>query len=303
MTLNASKLKHLVLIDQHASISAAARALGLTQSTLSRSLADIEATVGYALFDRRARDVVPTARGQAFIRRAARIISDLDQLEQDAKTGREAGASLIRVAVSPASMQGLLNRAIRHLVGRAPDYRVHLNAVSAVSGIQALRRGDADILVAPLRALQAEAAITAHGFDDLKTHLFVRHGHPLATKKGLSQESLTRFPLVAPDQMSWHTDQILGLYDEVDGDSARRVHLIEYFPIVADIVENTDAIGVVASGYAQSAAFCDRFEVLDMAFFEPLTIGYGTRKRWPQTPATEAFLHALKECGLAIPAR
>ena len=70
--MNAVKLKHILAVDRHGSISAAARALGLTQSTVSRSLADIERETGYAIFDRRARDVVATQRGRAFLTRAGR---------------------------------------------------------------------------------------------------------------------------------------------------------------------------------------------------------------------------------------
>ena len=129
--MNAAKLKHVVAIDQAGSVSAAARLLGLTQSSVSRSLADIEREIGYAIFDRRARDVVATERGRAFINRAARIISDLDQLSEDARAGREAGETLIRVGVSPASMQGLVNKATIALMRRKPAMRVHLEAMTA----------------------------------------------------------------------------------------------------------------------------------------------------------------------------
>ena len=111
--MNATKLKAVVAVDAHESITAAAKSLQVTQSTVSRSLADIEREIGYALLDRRARDVVATERGRAFINRAARIISDLDQLKDDARQSRETGETLIRVGVSPASMQGLINKAVK----------------------------------------------------------------------------------------------------------------------------------------------------------------------------------------------
>ena len=80
--MNSSKLKHLVAVDRLGSISAAAKSLNLTQSTVSRSVSDIEQEIGYAVYERRARDVVATERGRLFINRAARIISDLDQLSE-----------------------------------------------------------------------------------------------------------------------------------------------------------------------------------------------------------------------------
>ena len=293
--MNATKLKHIVTIYQHGSISAAARSLGLTQSTVSRSLADIEAEVGYSLFDRRARDVVATERGRPFINRAARIISDLDQFSEDARASREAGDTLIRVGVSPASMQGLINTAIRTLSLRDAALRVHLEAASTASGVRALRRGDIDILVGPERDMSNDAAFSVTQLGQLKTHLFARKRHPLAAKSSVTRSDLKAFPVIAPDRMSWHTERLRTLYASMGGDSARRMHVIEYFPLVADMVAGSDAIGVIGAEYSASKAFTRRFSLLDIPFFEPLAVGYAVRKRWLPTQAVRAFQTVLQE--------
>ncbi len=293
--MNATKLKHIVAVDRHASISAAARSLALTQSTVSRSVADIEAEIGYALFDRRARDVVATERGRPFINRAARIISDLDQLSEDAQASRETEDTLIRVGVSPASMQGLINNAIRELSLTHAALRVHLEAVSATSGVRALRRGDIDILVGPEHEMTGDAAFSVERLGDLKTRLFTRKRHPLAKKAGVRRGEITDYPVIAPDRMSWHTDRLRTLYSSMGGDSARRMHIIEYFPLVADMVAGSDAIGVIGAEYSASSTFMRRFALLDIAFFEPLAVGFAVRKRWLPTPAVRAFQTVLRE--------
>lgn len=293
--MNAAKLKQIVAVDQAGSISAAARMLGLTQSTLSRSLADIEAEIGYALFDRRARDVVATDRGRDFINRAARITSDLDQLSEDARLAREAGETLIRVGVSPASMQGLVNKATIALMQRRSDLRIHLEAISVGGGMRALRRGDIDALVGPQAPMTGDEAFVFERLGELNTHLFARKRHPLTAKTGLRRSEIAAYPVIAPDRMSWHTDQLRTLFDAMGGDASRRMHVVEYFPLVADIVAGSDSIGVIGDEYAQSAAFMRRFALLDIDFFEPLVIGYAVRRRWLPTPAVRAFIATLKE--------
>lgn len=292
--MNAAKLKHIVAVDLHGSISAAARALSLTQSTVSRSVADVETEIGYALFDRRARDVIATERGRPFINRAARIISDLDQFSADARASRETGDTLIRVGVSPASMQGLINNAIRELCLRDAALRVHLEAASAASGVRALRRGDIDILVAPERDMANDAAFSVTQLGALRTHLFTRSQHPLAMKPAISRADLTAYPVIAPDRMSWHTERLRTLFASMGGDSARRMHVIEYFPLVADMVAGSDAIGVISAEYSTSKAFMRRFTLLDIPFFEPLAVGYAVRKRWLPTQAVQAFQTVLR---------
>ncbi|MBT8472321.1 MAG: LysR family transcriptional regulator [Marinicaulis sp.] len=291
--MSAVKLKHIVAVDQAGSVSAAARILGLTQSTVSRSVADIETEIGFALFDRRARDVVATDRGRGFINRAARIISDLDQFSEDARVAREAGDALIRVGVSPASMQGLLNKAIVALMRAQPDLRVHLEAIAVAGGMRALRRGDIDMLVGPENAIAGEDGFVFEKLGDLKTHLFARKGHPLADHTALEPSDITDYPVVAPDQMSWHMDRLRELYNGFGGDAARRMHIFEYFPLVSDVVASSDAIGVISDEYAQSDSFVRRFDLLDIAFFDPLPVGIAIRKRWLPTPSMRALKDAL----------
>lgn len=64
------KLHHfreVVAIAERGSIRAAARHLAMAQPALTRSLAELERELGAPLFERRARGVVATALGQAFI--------------------------------------------------------------------------------------------------------------------------------------------------------------------------------------------------------------------------------------------
>jgi len=293
--LNAVKLKHIIAVDRHGSISAAARALSLTQSSVSRSLADIERETGYAIFDRRARDVVATERGRAFLTRASRIISDLEQLSEDSRLNRLDEETLIRVGVCPASMQGLVNKAIKQLVLRRPELRIHLEAASVGGGVRALRRGDIDVLVGPEDALKSEGDFAFERLGDLKTHLFTRKAHPLLRKQTIRKADIAAFPVVAPDRMSWHTDQLRSLFVSLGADAARRMHVIEYFPLIADIVAESDAIGVVSMEYAQSKTFSRRFSLLDIDYFEPLTVGFSVRKRWMPNAAVRVLEATLKE--------
>ncbi|NWG91316.1 MAG: LysR family transcriptional regulator [Parvularculaceae bacterium] len=293
--MNAAKLKHLILIDRSGSITAAARALGLTQSTVSRSLADIEREIGFAVFDRRARDVIATERGRAFLARAARIVSDLEQLSEDARQSRLAEETLIRVGVSPASMQGLVNKAVKQLVLRRPELRVHLEATSVGGGVKALARGDFDILVGPEAAMRDEDDFAIEALGELRTHLFARKQHPLARKEHVKKADISGFPVVAPDRMSWHTDQLRTLFSAPGGDAARRMHVIEYFPLIADIVAASDAVGVVSAEYARTKTFQKRFALLDIDYFAPLKVAFAVRKRWMPTIAVRVFQATLKE--------
>ena len=293
--MNAQKLRHIVEVDRRASISAAAKFLNLTQSTVSRSVLDIEREIGYPLFERRAREVAATEKGRAFINRAARIISDLDQLSDDAKRSQQADSALIRVGLSPASIQGLANRAIKELLLRRTDLRVHIEAVSEASGVNALRRGDLDVLVGPESVMRGDTDFAFERLGDLNTHLFVRRGHPLLTQPAVRRRDIANYPVIAPDRMSWHTDRLCELFAAAGGDGSRRLHIVEYFPLIADIVSTSDAIGVIAEQYSATNTFSTKFAVLGIDFFKPLSIGLAVRKKWLPSPGVRALQASLRQ--------
>lgn len=83
-------LKIVHAIAKHGSLSAAARALGTTQPTVSRRLSSLEKSIGGKLFERVADGLVPNAL-------CATFIEPLDQMDQQAQTverriaGRDTG--------------------------------------------------------------------------------------------------------------------------------------------------------------------------------------------------------------------
>ncbi|MEM8937044.1 MAG: LysR family transcriptional regulator, partial [Pseudomonadota bacterium] len=67
---SSTKLRQIVGIDRAGSFSAAARTLNVSQSTLTKAVADIEKDIGYMLFSRTARGVNATPEGREFLNRA-----------------------------------------------------------------------------------------------------------------------------------------------------------------------------------------------------------------------------------------
>ncbi len=73
-------------VVEERSFSAAARAIGATTSAASKRVSRLEERLGARLFERTTRRVVPTDAGAAFYARASRILSDLDEAENELAT-------------------------------------------------------------------------------------------------------------------------------------------------------------------------------------------------------------------------
>lgn len=292
--MNVSKLRHVIAVERTGSITKASEMMNVTQSAVTKSVADVEREIGYALFTRHARGVSTTEMGIAFIARAARILADMDQLIEDAQARRQQREALLRVGIAPSSLEGLLNRAVRSLIRKYPDYRVQLHGVPVERGIQMLRQGDLDICLGPLDRLSAESGFTCEPLGMLKGRLFVRKAHPLTRLEKPRADDINRYPIIIPDLSGAYVDRILALVPSEQAPPSLRVHILENFPMVTEIVGTTDTIGVVSAGYAQSRAFKARFTTIPYDLGEPMPIAAASRREWLPTRPMKHFMAAIQ---------
>src|SRR6478752_1263234 len=108
------ELTAFVRAGETGSFSRVARELGVSQPSISRMVADLEARLGVKLLLRTTRHVAPTDAGRVFLERARQILGDLDDAENAAR-GADGLRGTLRVALSGAF-------GIREVIPRLPDF-------------------------------------------------------------------------------------------------------------------------------------------------------------------------------------
>ncbi len=293
MGVNLTKLRYLVTVDRAGAISAAAKVLHITQSAVTKAVADVEADLGFAVFDRRARGVVATAAGREFIDRAARILSDMNQLVSDTKSSRDTRDRVLRIGVAPPSLEGLMNRSIRHLILSHPEVRVQLRGTPFETGVQLLRQGDLDTLVTPSKPLSTAGDFVVEPLPPLRSLMFARKGHPLAGRR-LKAGDVAKYPIISPDLSGPVVEPLMEVLSFLDSDPQRNLHILENFAMASGIIERSDAVGVVGHTYVQSQSFRTRFEVLDYDMGDPLPMVLAYRSEWQPSRAMTWLRAALR---------
>ena len=79
--MNMQQLQYLVEIERTCSISQAAANLYIGQPNLSRVLREVEAAVGFQIFERTRRGVRATEKGQSFLHHAKNILREMEFME------------------------------------------------------------------------------------------------------------------------------------------------------------------------------------------------------------------------------
>src|SRR6185312_16933443 len=128
MKLN--QLRNVLEIAERGSLRAAARSLQFAQPALTRSLQEIEHELGAPLFERRARGMILTPLGQAFVRRAHGVLEEVRRIREEAEQIRGGGIGNVRVGLSIATHIALLPHALGTFRKRYPA--VNLNLVEGL---------------------------------------------------------------------------------------------------------------------------------------------------------------------------
>lgn len=94
--MNLSQLRYITEVQKTGSITRAAQNLYMGQPNMSKAIKELEGEIGIRLFRRTAKGVEPTEAGQLFLRRAAKILEQVDALQQ--LYGADRAAPLLRLS-------------------------------------------------------------------------------------------------------------------------------------------------------------------------------------------------------------
>ncbi|MCW3834457.1 LysR family transcriptional regulator [Sphingomonas canadensis] len=290
------RLVYVVSTARYGSFTAAADRVGVTQSAITKSVADLERELGYSIFNRTARGVLLTEEGRTFVERASRLLDEAQDLMRGTSAGSDPYAGVLRIGVCPASLEWLLVEPLATLVARHPSVRLDISGGSFDRIVQQLRAGAIDIALGYEAAFLEQPDFRREPMPPMRTTFFVRQGHPLLDCREVTKADISKYDLIAPSGSSPYDFFWRQIYEESGVDAHDRMHTVDYFPIVERLVLNTDAISVVSVHYTQTSIFKRRFACVP--FLESLPrspLCCATRLRWSPRPAVRAFIKACRE--------
>jgi len=188
------QLQFLIALRAEGSFVAAAEAVGVTQPTLSAGIKDLETTLGATLVERGRTGAVLTPAGEDAAERAARAISEVDELVRSVQAAGEPFSGAFRLGAIPTIAPFLLPRALPLLKKKFPRLRLQMREDLTHRLVEQLR---ARTLDAALIALPYEA----HGVATMPIaedeFLFLGpEDHPLAKRNDLSPDQLKQEELL-----------------------------------------------------------------------------------------------------------
>jgi DNA-binding transcriptional LysR family regulator len=128
-------------VGMRGSFTAAARALGYTQSGVSRQVGLAEQALGVELFERLPRGVRPTARGDVLIRHAKSILERVDSAMLELEKLDEPLSERLVLGAFPTALAALVPRALAQVRADHPALTVRISEGGTEAQLRRLRAG------------------------------------------------------------------------------------------------------------------------------------------------------------------
>ena len=190
------KLRHIrafLDIAGTGSLSAVARAQGVTQPALSRTLAELEALLGQPLFLRQGRRMVLT-EGGALLRRHAAM--SVQALEAGAAALHPGTQGRLRVGILPTVATRFFPRVVLRFGALRPDMVLAVETGPHHYLMRLLREGGIDLMIGRLPGASEMAGLSFDHLYEEDVVLVGRAGHPLAQHP--VAEALVQAPVILP---------------------------------------------------------------------------------------------------------
>jgi LysR family transcriptional regulator, hydrogen peroxide-inducible genes activator len=202
-----TELRYVVALAQERHFGRAAQKCFVTQPTLSLALAKLEDELGVKLFERNKSEVLPTARGQAIVEQARRVLDEAGKITGIARGGADQLSGALRLGVIPTIGPYLLPDLIPILRKRAPSMPLVIEENLTGNLAPMLREGELDVVIIALPF--ALPGVKTRVVYEEPFSVVVPQGHPWEGRKGVKAGDLSGQNLLVLNAGHCFRDQVL----------------------------------------------------------------------------------------------
>lgn len=234
-------LRYFVAVAEERHFGRAAKRLRIAQPPLSRQIHDLEAELGFALFDRSRRRVDLTPAGTVLLTHTRRVFAALELGVHEARRASKGELGRIVVGYLSSLAYSGLTALLRGFRERYPTIEIALRELPPQEQIDALKSGSID--VGFVRAPVEDAALESECVRREALMAALPTDHPMASKKRIALHSLMNEPFVffPRARAAAFFDHLMALCREAG-----------FTPRIVQEAPQLDVVSLVAAGFGVS---------------------------------------------------
>jgi len=208
------QLRYVVAVARTGTFSRAAEQCHVAQPSLSQQIQKLEDELGERLFDRMKREARLTSHGEAFLRRAVRILEEVDAAKREATDARDLLRGKLTVGVLPTIAPYLLPGVMAEFTEKFPGVEIVVQEDTTARLLKLALAYEIDLALASLPIADERLEMRELFTEELL--LALPPGHPLTRKRAVGVADLEGERLIVMKEGHCLGDQVLGFCERRD---------------------------------------------------------------------------------------
>ncbi|KFI29661.1 LysR family transcriptional regulator [Paenirhodobacter enshiensis] len=196
MAFTIRQLRYFIAAAESGTVSGAALALSISQSSVTEAIRDLEADLGVALFERHPRGLEITQKGHQFLRHAQGILSSIADARQAVVSDTEKLGGKLHVGVTSLVAGYVLSDILARFRRANPNVEVTALEDNGDYLEHLLIGGELDVAVMVTSALRDRMALQTEILEVSPYQLWLPNGHPLTGATSVAIEDLVGEPMI-----------------------------------------------------------------------------------------------------------
>lgn len=180
MRMNLRQIEAFRAAIEFGSATAASEVLHITQPAVSRLVSDLELAVGFQLFERRSRGLVPTQDAHTLYEEVKRSFVGLERIGQVAEAIKEKATGTVRVIALSKYADGFIASIVGGFLKRNPGIMVELESAGTGAVVQGIASQTYDVGIAS--ATISDSLIQAEPLFETSVVLAMAKDHPFTAQ-------------------------------------------------------------------------------------------------------------------------
>ena len=212
MAFTLRQLQFFVAVAERGTVSGAAQALSISQSSVTESIKELEADLGVVLFDRHPRGLSITHKGHQFLRHATKILADISAARRTCAADQSGvPAGRLHLGVTSLVAGYVLSDLLARYRRAFPNVDVSATEDNGDYLEHLLISGELDVAVMVISNMRDRMALQAEIIEVSPYRLWLPIGHRLAGEDIIALTDLAKEPLImlTLDEIEENTGKLL----------------------------------------------------------------------------------------------
>lgn len=190
------QLKYFVKTAETLNFSEAARALFVTQSTLSQQIRQLEQEFGTELFQRDSHSVMLTESGEQLLPHAILTLQEAESCFCRISDLKEMLSGTLNIGIT-YTFAPILTETVKTFMNKYPGIKVNIFCKNMEELMGMLLKREIDFLLA-FKPTESHEEVESHPLFDNFLSVIMSENHPLATQENLTLQDLEKYSVAIP---------------------------------------------------------------------------------------------------------